>query len=244
MMNSNAIAHFETLQREKQSFERATQTADQERVRVENRLVQLRASKKRLEDDSRELSDAVGILHRQETMHKAEISRLQSVIQEERKALEECVRETDELLEMERKRKQSFCQEMFALNDELGEMLIQRDEMRLVQLISVESIPLLREILRENARKQTLDDDKENKEQRMVNQGTDLMHDEVEETKLREASSEYHRWQQHKEEVQAKIRKFREIAVQSSNDRKVCTHRSIMKLPIQQKILTTLFLCL
>ena len=144
-MKSNAIAHFEALNREKAAFDQATKQADQERSRVEARLQELRKRKEQVELESRKLSDAVGQFDNRKKDYTNEKARLQQVIQQERVGLEQCVEQTEATLTQERTHKKLFCQEMTSRNDELARLLLQQEDMRLSALLFVQTIAKIQE---------------------------------------------------------------------------------------------------
>jgi chromosome segregation ATPase len=147
MIKSNAVAHFETLTREKASFEQAAKRADAERAAVQSRIQQLRKKKEHLLLASRKLSDTVGQLHQQKTSYTNEKARLQAVMRQERAALEECAAKAEALATQERSRTAAFCDEMSACNDELGQLLLQQEDGRLKKLLLVETLPGLETML-------------------------------------------------------------------------------------------------
>ena len=140
---NNAIAHFEALSREKASFEQALAKADSDRARVQARLQQLANKKQQLQLASRKLADQVGQLHQQKTSHDSEKARLRTVLRQERVALEQCAADSEALVAQERTRKQAFCHDISALNDELGSLLLQQESLRLMQLLSVQTVALV-----------------------------------------------------------------------------------------------------
>lgn len=139
-MKSNAIAHFEALTREKDAFDQATMQADRERSRIQARLQELGMRKEHFELESRKLSDAVGQFDNRKKDYTNEKARLKQVIQQERIALEQCAKQTEDALAQERARKRIFCQEMTSRNDELSRLLLQREDMRLSELIHVQTV--------------------------------------------------------------------------------------------------------
>ena len=202
---NNAIAHFETLSREKASFEQALAQADSDRARVQARLQELAAKKEQLQLASRKLADQVGQLHQQKTSLESEKARLQTVLRQERAALEQCAADTDALVTQERARKNDFCRDMAALNDELGSLLLQQESMRLMQMLSVETVAV-------------------------VLAGNDDPALQEAASQLKEASEQYECKQAAKALLQDTLQKLRKLAVrkqQSANGSQVSVHSYI-----------------
>ena len=143
----NALAHFEHLEREKVSLENDTNRFNQERTQYELRLKEIRDQIKLTEDQNREMSLAVGTLHRETTLRKGELEHLRSTMQRERNELEEHAQAVDMLLSTEREAKKAFCEEMGDMNTDLGNLLVEQEGLYMVQLITADNMQLLQEHL-------------------------------------------------------------------------------------------------
>jgi hypothetical protein len=211
---NSAVAVFETLNREKANLERATRLADQTRAAAETRLSDIRLQKKQLEEEFRDLSTQVGTLHRTSAMHQQERLRLQTVLRDERGLLEETVGAFNDVLRLDRERKRAFCKKMAACNDDLGEILMQQEDLRLVRLISIETLPRLQAaILQYQQTTSMMTDDNDNDDK----ENPSLMCEEDEE-KLKEATDAVYHWHDRKKQLRATVETLRERALQTHGD--------------------------
>jgi hypothetical protein len=142
---SSNVEHFEQLSRERDALLQSAKQADREREHALARLQELRATQKMLSNHVHVAQETLGVVHRENTMWKNEQARLQQVFQQERKEIQQCVDEGNELRAGETQRKRDFCKKTETLNDELGDLLMQQEDIRSQKMITVESVPVLLE---------------------------------------------------------------------------------------------------
>jgi len=132
---SNIQKHMNAVQQEEQGFRKATAKADSERSTIEARLCELRGQQKELSKETRVASDAMGNFQKQRVHLSQQKERLQQQLKLERGELERCAKETKHLQEIEKKAKKIFCKQMEELNDELSDLLMQQEELRVQKMI-------------------------------------------------------------------------------------------------------------
>ena len=138
---SSAVAHFEQLSREKQTFDRATRQSEQTLQQTNHRLAQLRHTHSQLQQACHALSTKNGQWMRQAAMHQQELQRLAQVQADEQHQLQVCTQQMEAAKAEERIRQSAFSAEMAQRNDALGKILLQLEHERLVQLVSVDTVP-------------------------------------------------------------------------------------------------------
>lgn len=146
-MQSNAVAQFEAWSREESAFRAATAKADRERQHLEGILLQLRQQQKKLSHDTRESSDLLGRFHRECGLLHQEKLRLLRQLKEERAMLEQCARDTEEILLQETTAKKLFCKEVESLNIELAESLSNQEDRSFQKMMCIETVSTLQEFL-------------------------------------------------------------------------------------------------
>jgi hypothetical protein len=138
-----SVEHFEQLNRERDALIQTSKQADRDREHALARLQELRASQKMLSNQVHVANDTLGVVHRELTMWKNEKARLQQVMQHERAEIQQCVDEGNELRAGETQRKRDFCRSMETLNNDLADLLMQQEDIRLQKMIAVESVAAL-----------------------------------------------------------------------------------------------------
>ena len=134
---------FNAILQETETSKKETDEANRERARVEQHLQQLRQKQKELSNQSRIAQEAMGGFHRERAMLLNEQARLQKVLKDERQALEQCCAENDKLASEDTARKEAYCKAMSDANQELSDLLLKQEELRLQKLITVETVPAL-----------------------------------------------------------------------------------------------------
>lgn len=243
----NALAHFEHLEREKVSLEKDTNRFNQERTQYELRLKEIRDQIKLTEDQNREMSLAVGTLHRETTLRKGELEHLRSTMQRERKELEEHAHAVDMLLSTEREAKKAFCEEMGEMNTDLGNLLVEQEGLYMVELITEDNMQLLQEhLMKQQAaamtNKAVLEEDgsqiKSNFEEEGIKdtiliQASDAENFATETAQVRLLNERL-------AELTSKVEQLREMAIQSSSSSQKVTTRSDTRLFANRTMQTTL----
>lgn len=241
----NALAHFESLEREKVSLENETNRFNQERTQYELRLEALREQIKLIEDQNRELSVTVGTLHREETLRKTELEHLRSTMQRERKELEEHAQAVDVLLSKEREAKKAFCEEMVELNSDLGNLLVEQEGLCIVQHISMESLQVLQEyLMKQQAKMETTmttmtTDDTGN--EGILTGGDTILIQDSDAKNLEKETAESRILSEKLTQLTSHVSQLREMALQSSSNphQKVC--ESFVNMQTQKSLLTLFF---
>jgi hypothetical protein len=240
----NALAHFELLEGEKLSLEKDTNQFNQERTQYEHRLKEIREQIKLTEDQNRELSLAMGTLHREEMLRKTELEHLRSTMQRERKELEEHANAVDTMLMREREAKKAFCEKLAELNTDLGNLLIEQEGLYMVQHISVGHLPVLQEYLMKQLQVATEmnTSSSEETENRNIFKSSEVMKDtilipesdaknlETESTRVRVLNERFHK-------VTNQVAKLREMAVQSSSN-----SQKVMQSPLVHSVKSHMWL--
>jgi hypothetical protein len=243
----NALAHFELLEREKLSLEKDTNQYNQERTQYELCLKEIREKINLTEDQNRELSLAVGTLHREEMLRKTELEHLRSTLQRERKELEEHAKAVDTMLMTEREAKKAFCEEMSEMNTDLGNLLVEQEGLYMVQHISVDHLPVLQEYLMKQQQvaaemNASCIDEPENantsksrvemKDMILIPE-SDAKNFETESAQVRTLNERLH-------ELTNQVAKLRELALQSSSNSQKVRQRSLVYSCISHMWLTRL----
>jgi len=135
MNQSNIADQLSALSREEDDFRKATAKADRERTMIEARLRELRGQQKELSKETRAASDAVGVYQKERGMLLQQKERLQQQLKLERGELEHCAEETKQLVTQDTAAKKKFCETMEDLNDELSDLLMQQEELRVQKMI-------------------------------------------------------------------------------------------------------------
>jgi len=92
----------------------------------------------------------VGVYQKERGMLLQQKERLQQQLKLERGELEQCAEETQQLVAHDTVAKKKFCKEMEELNDELSDLLMQQEELRLQKMIGTpETVAGLRVLLLE-----------------------------------------------------------------------------------------------
>ena len=147
---SNVAKQLSALSREEDAFRQAAAQADRDRLQVEARLRELRTHQKELSQQTRAASDALGAYQKERGLLLQQKERLQQQLQLERGELEQCAEETQQLVAHDTVAKKKFCKEMEELNDELSDLLLQQEELRLQKMIGTpETVAGLRVLLLE-----------------------------------------------------------------------------------------------
>lgn len=140
---SETMQKFQAWANEKNAFLKSAEAADKERSKLEKAIVSLRAEQRKVSDEIHATQDALGSVNRVRDMLLKERARLEKVLAEELAELEECAKETNEFCTEEAQNKEDFCNLMDKMNQELGDILIQQEDFRLQQMISIESASLI-----------------------------------------------------------------------------------------------------
>lgn len=135
MNQSNIAVQLSALSREEDDFRKATAKADRERTMIEARLRELRGQQKDLSSETRAASDAVGVYQKERGMLLQQKERLQQQLKLERGELEQCAQETQQLITQDTAAKKKFCETTEDLNDELSDLLMQQEEIRVQKMI-------------------------------------------------------------------------------------------------------------
>lgn len=142
--NNDAVAsQFETWAREQNTFTQISTKADRDRVRLEEKIAQLRTEQKHLSVQLRDCQDKLGRSNRERSLLVQQKDTLERTRMEERDMLQQFVTKLNELISTDMKHKQTFCHDMNELNHELSNLLLQQELLRLQKLISVETVQIL-----------------------------------------------------------------------------------------------------
>ncbi|GAX24796.1 hypothetical protein FisN_18Lh125 [Fistulifera solaris] len=234
----NALAHFELLEREKLSMEKDTNQFNQERTQYELRLKEIRGLIQLAEDQNRELSLAVGTLHREEMLRKTELEHLRITMQRERKELEEHANAVDTMLMTEREAKKAFCDEMAEMNTELGNLLVEQEGLYMVQHLSVDHLPVLEKYLMKQQQVATEVDasSSEVTENGNISKSSEEMKDTIlipdsDSKNFEKESAQVRMLNERLHELTNQVAKLREMAVHSSsNSEKVLSLQTVLEL--------------
>ena len=141
---TNGIAsHFEALAHEQSKLEQNTQKTDSDRIRLEETIVQLRAQQKELSVKLRECQDSLGRYDRERSMLLQQKRRLEETLAKEHEILVQCASELDNLIAMEIQQKQKFCHDMRDLNQELSNLLMHQESIRMEKLVTGDTVGML-----------------------------------------------------------------------------------------------------
>ena len=148
-MQSNAVLQFESWSREESSFRAASINADRERKHIEESLHQLRLKHKQLSGEARESADLLGRFHRDCDLLEQEKERLSHQLTEERKLLEQCSHDTDELILQATSAKTMYHQKINSVQMELTDLLGQQEVQFVNTMICTKTVVALRDFLAE-----------------------------------------------------------------------------------------------
>jgi chromosome segregation ATPase len=140
---TNAASQFQAWAREKDLWLHQATLADQERVALEAHVKQLRATQQELTGRIQVTSDALGRVQRQAELLLKHKQQLSQQLQCERNELEQSAEELENLVATERKNKREYCESMKAMNDEWKTMLKKQEDVRLKQMISIDTVGLI-----------------------------------------------------------------------------------------------------
>jgi hypothetical protein len=139
---SNTVGQFEHWSKEKTDFLQRAARADQERTRLQEHTKQLRKLQQELIGRIQAAADQDGLVSRNLQMLAKEKDNLIRQLQAERAELEQTADDLDKLQLSGRKEKRAFFEEMKGVNEEWGDVLKKQDDLRLSQMISMETVPL------------------------------------------------------------------------------------------------------
>lgn len=140
-----AASQFQAWAHERDVFRQAAEQANQERVKLETEVQQLRQQQRSIGQEIHVTSDRLGRVHRERELLGHEQARLQGTLEKERAELEKCSKETENFVQTDFAKKKDFCRAMQALNTELADLLMKKEDFRLQQLLSTDTAPLLLE---------------------------------------------------------------------------------------------------
>ena len=132
---SNVAEQLSALARDEDAFRKGAANADRERTLMEARLRELRAQQKELSKETTKAADAVGAYEKERGMLLQKKQRLQQQLKVERGELEQCAEESKQLATKDNAAKTKFCKTMEELNDELSDLLMQQEELRVQKMI-------------------------------------------------------------------------------------------------------------
>ena len=132
---SNIADQLNALTREEDDFRKAAAQADRERAAMEARIRDLRAEQKELSQNTRAASDALGVYQKERGMLLQHKERLQQQLKLERGELEQCVADTKRLVAQCTAAKKKFCNEIEELNDEISDLILQQEELRVQKML-------------------------------------------------------------------------------------------------------------
>jgi chromosome segregation ATPase len=141
LVQTNSVqSQFAALSRDRDSFRHAMEAAERDRRMAESQLQYLKATTLDLQREIRSAQEELGTVSRKQHLVKQEQARLQRVLELERKALEDCARHANSMIEQEVQRKSAYCSQLDPLNDNLADVLDREAGSRFSVLLNVESV--------------------------------------------------------------------------------------------------------
>lgn len=141
---AKAASQFQAWEDEIASLQASTERAHRDYVTVETSLQTLRERQKQLGTNMRQAQDRSGAFQREGLLLQQEKDRLQQQLKDERVALEALANELHNVIADDNHHKMQYCKEMDSLTEELSDLLMQQEELRLQKFITVESVQDLR----------------------------------------------------------------------------------------------------
>lgn len=132
---SNIADQLNALAREEDAFRKAAAKAVCERTEIESRLRELRAQQKELSSQTRAASNTLGAYQKERGMLLQQKDRLQQQLKLERGELEQCSEHTKQLVIQSTAAKKKFCKDVEDLNDELSDLIMQQEELRVQKML-------------------------------------------------------------------------------------------------------------
>jgi chromosome segregation ATPase len=141
LVQTNSVqSQFATLSRDRDNFRHAMEAAERDRRMAESQLQHLKSTTLDLQREIRSAQEDLGTVSRKQHLVKQEQSRLQRVLELERKALEDCARHANSMVEQEVQRKKAYCSQLEPLNDKLANVLDREAGSSFSLLLNVESV--------------------------------------------------------------------------------------------------------
>jgi chromosome segregation ATPase len=141
LVQTNSVqSQFVALSRDRDNFRHAMEAAERDRRMAESQLQQLKSTTLDLQREIRSAQEELGTVSRKQHLVKQEQARLQRVLELERKALEDCARHANSMVEQEVQRKKAYCSQLEPLNDNLADVLDREAGSRFSMLLNVESV--------------------------------------------------------------------------------------------------------
>lgn len=141
LVQSNSVQlQFAALSRDRDEFRHEMEAAERERLLVETQVQNLKSTQTSFVNETSSLQEELGGLTRTLSMLRQEQSRLARVLENERRALENCARHTTSLIQQEVKKKEAYNAEIGPFNEELGATLEQEAAYDFHKLLTVESV--------------------------------------------------------------------------------------------------------
>jgi chromosome segregation ATPase len=141
LVQTNSVqSQFVALSRDRDNFRHAMEAAERDRRMAENQLQHLKSTTLDLQREIRSAQEELGTVSRKQHLVKQEQARLQRVLELERKALEDCARHANSMVEQEVQRKKAYCSQLEPLNDNLADILDREAGSRFSMLLNVESV--------------------------------------------------------------------------------------------------------
>jgi hypothetical protein len=141
LVQSNSVQlQFAALSRDRDEYRHEMEAAERERRLVETQVQNLKSTQTSLMKDTSSIQEELGGLTRTLSLLCQEQSRLTRVLENERRALENCARHTTSLIQQEIKKKEAYLAEIGPLNEELCTILEQEAAYDFHKLLTVESV--------------------------------------------------------------------------------------------------------
>lgn len=140
---SHLVSQFESWSNEETVYRQNAIRADRDRTILNDKLQQVRVEQKQLSIQLREYQELFGKYRSEHSILVHKVDHLEGVKKDENVLIQQCTNEINELLINETKMKHNFCNEMNELNQELSYLLLQQESLRLQNMITVETIPII-----------------------------------------------------------------------------------------------------
>lgn len=150
VQSNSVLPQFAALSRDREEARNAIQAAEKEYKNVLDELQKLKTVQTNLEAETSLNQEDLGTQTSKLTMLRQENARKKRIFENERKALEQCSRETESLVEKESASKESFRMAMVPLNDEMDALLQQKhdfDFQKTLSVLSLRSTAVLSELV-------------------------------------------------------------------------------------------------
>lgn len=145
-VQSNSVqTQFLTLTRDNNALRAASEVAERDRLIVEQQLQELRGMERTLFEDIRKTQGERGSVCGQLKLLKDEKARLQRQIEQEKRASLECTNQAEDSQKLETQTNNNFVIEMKSLNEDMETMLQKHEDIRLMKLVSMDTIEYLRD---------------------------------------------------------------------------------------------------